>query len=105
MNAPGEHYVAAFRRGRELKQTRCFSGTKEACKETVRRMNRMEGRRRLWRVVSPREPLVRIGQGDSAREISEGDSVLARPVPWVALFLLWQFFAVLAYLWDCAVRH
>lgn len=54
-------------------------------------------------MTSPRstsEPLVRIGQGDSAREIREEDCVLAKPTPWAALVCLWLAFAVLAWLWS-----
>lgn len=52
----------------------------------------------------PPEPLVRIGQGDSERVITEADCVLAKKTPWVALGCLWLAFAVLASLWDLASR-
>ena len=48
------------------------------------------------------EPLVRIGQGDNARDITEAD--VSKGTPWQALFALWLAFAVLAWLWDLASK-
>lgn len=49
------------------------------------------------------DPLVSIGQGDNAREITENDAT--RGTPWLGLFSLWLAFAVVAWLVSLAKRH